>query len=222
MGWSFKFTNWQFHFGMKCWSKVQLSSDLAQICQVNVFGQVQVFELLFHFVQGPVKTEKTNKKRWGKHKIRKLDQIRETWSFTMARSKHDFANKTYFQIRGGSSLFQLWIWGNTFATQETLNPGTGYSGVVMNSLWILWSKSIHWCFWGCPFRALLSHQGLDEVKHRHPLRLGTSACKEQYERCSFPLGITVFLFLEVMWITLPLRKCLAFGGDLAAVQLQKW
>lgn len=64
----------------------------------------------------------------------------------------------------------------------------------------------------CPFRALLSHQAQNEVKHRQVLRLGTVACKEPLSVESVRQKIQVF-FLEAMWIILTLRKCLAFGGE---------
>lgn len=68
----------------------------------------------------------------------------------MARSKHDFANKTYRISRFVVDiplLFQFWIYGgNTFAkTQERLQPDLIFWGYY-DYLWILWSKSIPWCF----------------------------------------------------------------------------
>ena len=136
----------------------------------------------------------------------------------MARSKHDFANKTYRISRFVGDiplLFQFWIYGgNTFAkTQERLQPDLIFWGYY-DYLWILWSKSIPWCF-------MLSFPGIAFASSAEWSEASTSpsswdCCLQGTRETVEPVRqkIQVF-FLEAMWIILTLRKCLAFGRGIS-------
>ena len=219
VGWSFKFPNWQVSF----WDEMLVKgsafggcgADLPSSCFWPIPGIWTAPSL------GPrsCKTEKANKK-WENTNFEKLDQIRETWSFSVILlwlgQSMIFANKTYRISRfcGGYSMAVpiLNLRGQHFR-KDTGKIATrlDFLGLFMTT-YEFYDLNPFPDVSCCPFRALLSPSSAEwSEASTSPSSWGLLPARKPVRQLSPWDKRYRSFFLEAMWIILTLRKCLAFG-----------